>query len=95
MKSRANRVLLKSGVLTAGLLAALAGVASQRALAAEDAPPTTASPEEPPFFQPFEIGVFGGLHFYDKQHGLGRYVGSPEGYSPDLGGAFGLRLATT
>jgi OmpA-OmpF porin, OOP family len=93
MKSRANRVLLNSGVLTAGLLATLAGVASPRALAAEDAPPPPAATEEPPFLQPFEIGIFGGLHFYDKQHGLGRYVGSPEGYSPDLGGVFGLRLA--
>ncbi len=93
MKSRSNTVLLKSSVLTAGLLAALAGVASPRALAAEAGSPTTAAAEEPPFLQPFEIGIFGGLHFYDKQHGLGRYVGSPEGYSPDLGGAFGFRLA--
>ena len=82
MKSRARTLLLKSGVLTAGLLAALTGVASGRALAAE----------EEPFVQPFEIGLFGGLHFYDKQSGLGRHVGDPEGISPDLGGAFGLRL---
>ena len=92
MKSRANTVLLKSSVLTAGLLAALAGVASPRALAAEASPPSQAAADETPIDQPYEIGIFGGLHFYDKQSGLGRYVGSPEGYSPDLGGAFGLRL---
>ncbi len=76
-------MLLKSGVLSAGLLAAFAGVAPPRALAAE----------ETPFVQPFEVGIFGGLHFYDKQSGLGRYTASDPGYSPDLGGAFGLRLA--
>ena len=92
MKSRANTVLLKSSVLTAGLLAALAGVASPRALAAEASPPSQAAADETPIDQPYEIGIFGGLHFYDKQSGLGRYVGSAEGYSPDLGGAFGLRL---
>jgi OOP family OmpA-OmpF porin len=42
--------------------------------------------------QPFEVGVFGGLHFYNKKSGLGRFVDSPEGYSPDTGGAFGFRL---
>jgi outer membrane protein OmpA-like peptidoglycan-associated protein len=70
----------------------LAGVASPRALAAEASPPSQAAADETPIDQPYEIGIFGGLHFYDKQSGLGRYVGSPEGYSPDLGGAFGLRL---
>ncbi len=92
MKSRANTLLLKSGILTAGLLAALAGVASPRALAAEAAPADQAAVDQSPLDQPFEIGIFGGLHFYDKQHGLGRHVDDPEGYSPDLGGTFGLRL---
>jgi OOP family OmpA-OmpF porin len=41
---------------------------------------------------PIEVGVFGGLHFYNKDHGLGRYVGDPTGMSPDTAGAFGLRL---
>ena len=82
MKNRANTLLLRSGILTAGLLAALVGVAPPRAQAAE----------ETPMVQPFEIGIFGGLHFYDKKSGLGRYTVSDEGYSPDLGGAFGLRL---
>ena len=91
MKSRADRFLLGSGVLTVGLLASLA-VAAPSALAAEASPPNKAAADEGPLDQPFEIGLFGGLHFYDKQHGLGRHVGDPEGLSPDLGGAFGLRL---
>jgi OOP family OmpA-OmpF porin len=41
---------------------------------------------------PIEIGVFGGLHFYNKDHGLSRDVGDSSGTSPDTGGAFGLRL---
>ncbi|MGA9652765.1 MAG: outer membrane beta-barrel protein, partial [Polyangia bacterium] len=93
MKSGKNTLLLSSGVLTAGLLAALAGGAPRYAMAAEASPANKAAVDETPLDQPFEIGIFGGLHFYDKQSGLGRYVGSPEGYSPDLGGAFGLRLS--
>jgi OOP family OmpA-OmpF porin len=41
---------------------------------------------------PIEVGVFGGLHFYNKDHGLSRDVGDDYGTSPDTGGAFGLRL---
>jgi outer membrane protein OmpA-like peptidoglycan-associated protein len=41
---------------------------------------------------PFEIGIFGGLHFYEKDHGLSRQQGDNTGSSPDTGGAFGLRL---
>jgi OOP family OmpA-OmpF porin len=41
---------------------------------------------------PFEVGVFGGLHFYNKDHGLSRDTGDNTGTSPDTGGAFGLRL---
>ena len=92
MKSRADRFLLRSGVLTVGLLAGLASAAAPRALAAEASPPNKAAADEGPLDQPFEIGLFGGLHFYDKQSGLGRHVDDPEGLSPDLGGAFGLRL---
>jgi OOP family OmpA-OmpF porin len=92
MKSRADRFLLGSGVLTVGLLASLATAVAPRALAAEASPPNKAAADEGPLDQPFEIGLFGGLHFYDKQSGLGRHVGDPEGLSPDLGGAFGLRL---
>jgi OOP family OmpA-OmpF porin len=41
---------------------------------------------------PFEVGVFGGIHFYNADHGLGRAEGDDHGTSPDTGGAFGLRL---
>ena len=46
-----------------------------------------------PQVNPIEIGVFGGIHFYNKDHGLSRAVGDSTGTSPDTGGAFGLRLA--
>jgi len=42
---------------------------------------------------PIEVGVFGGIHFYNKDHGLSRMEGDSTGTSPDTGGAFGLRLA--
>jgi len=48
-----------------------------------------AQSEEP---NPIEIGVFGGVHLYDKDHGLGRMVDDSTAVSPDHGGAFGLRL---
>jgi OOP family OmpA-OmpF porin len=41
---------------------------------------------------PIEIGVFGGLHFYNKDHGLSRMEDDSTGTSPDTGGVFGLRL---
>jgi OOP family OmpA-OmpF porin len=44
-------------------------------------------------FNPVEIGVFGGAHFYNKKSGLGRLQDSPTGISPDTSGAFGLRLS--
>ncbi len=83
MKSRARHVVAEVGCPDRWVAGCSGRRRAARALAAE----------EEPFVQPFEIGIFGGLHFYDKQSGLGRYVGDPEGYSPDLGGAFGLRLA--
>jgi OOP family OmpA-OmpF porin len=46
-----------------------------------------------PQVNPIEIGVFGGVHFYNKDHGLSRDVGDSTGTSPDTGGVFGLRLA--
>jgi OOP family OmpA-OmpF porin len=59
------------------------------------AAPAKAADSEGPAAQvnPFEIGVFGGVHFYNKKSSLGRYSDSPTGISPDTGGAFGLRLA--
>ncbi len=41
---------------------------------------------------PIEIGVFGGIHFYNKDHGLSRVENDSTGTSPDTGGVFGLRL---
>ena len=41
---------------------------------------------------PIEVGVFGGVHFYTKNHGLSRMEGDATGTSPDTGGAFGVRL---
>lgn len=40
----------------------------------------------------FEFGLFGGAHFYTRDHGLGRSDDDPQGYSPRHGGAFGGRL---
>jgi len=51
-----------------------------------------AEAEEPVANNPFEVGVFGGVHFYNKDHGLSRAEGDSTGTSPDTGGIFGLRL---
>jgi OmpA-OmpF porin, OOP family len=81
-----RRYLIPRGVrLLPCLLAGVAAVAAP-AQAAED-------PGPQPQVNPIEVGVFGGLHFYNKDHGLGRAVDDPTGTSPDTGGAFGLRLA--
>jgi OOP family OmpA-OmpF porin len=69
-------------VLTAFLACTFSG-----ALAAH-----AAEAEEPVANNPFEVGVFGGLHFYNKNHGLSRAEGDATGTSPDTGGIFGLRL---
>jgi OOP family OmpA-OmpF porin len=93
MKSRADTLLLRTGVLTAGFLAALAGAAVPRAQAAGVSPSDEAAAQDEPFVQPFEIGLLGGLHFFEKYHGLGRTEIDPAGKSPaSVGGAFGLRL---
>src|SRR5689334_4468607 len=52
----------------------------------------TKESEEPQEFR-FEFGLFAGAHFFDKQNGLGRYIGAPEDWSPKNGPAFGGRLA--
>ena len=78
---------LRSGVLTLGALILLTG--GQRAAAEpKDAPPTK---EEPPEFR-FDFGLFGGGHFFDSNHSLGRGPDSPEGLSPKSSGVFGGRL---
>ncbi len=41
----------------------------------------------------FEGGVFGGGHFFNKNHGLGRFKEDPTGLSPAPGGVFGARVA--
>jgi OmpA-OmpF porin, OOP family len=69
-------------VLTAFLACTFSG-----ALAAH-----AAEAEEPVANNPFEVGVFGGVHFYNKDHGLSRVEGDSPGTSPDNGGIFGLRL---
>ncbi|MBN2575106.1 MAG: OmpA family protein [Deltaproteobacteria bacterium] len=73
--------------ITAGLLPLLAcvlsGASPARAAEGEEAAEVV---------NPIEIGVFGGIHVYEKDHGLGRYLGDDTLYSPDTGGAFGLRL---
>jgi OmpA-OmpF porin, OOP family len=66
------------------LASALLGAVS--AQAAEDPGPAAQ-------VNPIEVGVFGGIHFYNKDHGLSRDVGDSTGTSPDNGGVFGLRLA--
>ena len=81
---RRNRILGLAYSL-AGLLPCLL-FGPGAAIAAQDEGPSE-------IVNPFEVGVFGGLHFYEKDHGLGRTIQSPTGISPDTGGAFGLRLS--
>jgi OOP family OmpA-OmpF porin len=73
-----------ASVLAPFLACILSGASPARAADGEEA----AAP-----FNPIEVGVFGGVHFYNKDHGLGRDVGDSTGTSPDTGGAFGLRLS--
>jgi OmpA-OmpF porin, OOP family len=60
-------------------------------------PPASEVTSEPEDTRPkefrFELGVYGGGHFFTREHGLGRSVGDPIDKAPDHGGAFGLRLA--
>ena len=77
---------LRSGAIALGALILLTG--GQRAAAESNAPPKK---EEPPEFR-FDFGVFGGGHFFDSNHSLGRGPDSPEGISPKSSGVFGGRL---
>jgi OmpA-OmpF porin, OOP family len=43
-------------------------------------------------YHPVEIGVMGGVHFFEKLHNLGRHKQDGSGISPDHGPLFGLRL---
>ena len=78
---------LRRGALTLGALILLMG--GQRAAAeSSDALPRK---DEPPEFR-FDFGVFGGGHFFDSNHSLGRGPDSPAGLSPKSSGVFGGRL---
>ena len=78
---------LRSGVLTLGAFILLLGGQSAAA-ESKEAPP---SKEEPPEFR-FDFGLFGGGHFFDNNHSLGRAPDSPPELSPASGGVFGGRL---
>jgi OOP family OmpA-OmpF porin len=80
---RRNRVLGATLVLAPSLACLLSVVTPARAAEGEGAAELV---------NPIEIGLFGGIHFYNKDHGLGRMEGDPDGTSPDTGGIFGLRL---
>ncbi|HEY4187023.1 MAG TPA: OmpA family protein [Polyangia bacterium] len=41
----------------------------------------------------YELGLTGGVHFFDSQSGLGRFTSSPPDLSPKTSFAMGLRLA--
>ncbi|HEY5283577.1 MAG TPA: OmpA family protein [Polyangia bacterium] len=80
---RRNRGIRVAYVLTGFLACTFSG--AMAAHASDDEGPAAR-------VNPIEVGVFGGLHFYNKDHGLSRDVGDDYGTSPDTGGAFGLRL---
>jgi outer membrane protein OmpA-like peptidoglycan-associated protein len=52
-----------------------------------------AQDETPPTEFRFEFSLYGGAHFYTKDHGLGRQEGDPTGLSPANAAVFGGRLA--
>jgi outer membrane protein OmpA-like peptidoglycan-associated protein len=79
----------------AGLvLASLAAVALQatpaRAQGSDGEPP---APEEQDREFRFELDLFGGAHFFAKDHGLGRNQGDSTDLSPAHSASFGARLA--
>jgi hypothetical protein len=80
---RRNRGIRVAYVLTVFLACTFSG--AMAAHASDDEGPAAR-------VNPIEVGVFGGIHFYNKDHGLSRDVGDDYGTSPDTGGAFGLRL---
>jgi OOP family OmpA-OmpF porin len=58
---------------------------------AQKEPEESKDSKEPKEFR-FEFSLFGGGHFFAKEHGLGRYETSPADFSPAHGPAFGGRL---
>jgi OmpA-OmpF porin, OOP family len=81
---RRNRGFGVAAFLAPALACILSGVSPASAAEAQEAAAVV---------NPIEVGVFGGIHFYNKDHGLSRDVGDSTGTSPDTGGAFGLRLS--
>ena len=81
---RRNRGSGVAHVLAVSLAFSFSGAIAAHAAEAEGPAPQV---------NPFEVGVFGGVHFYNKDHGLSRAIGDSTGTSPDTGGVFGLRLA--
>jgi OOP family OmpA-OmpF porin len=55
-------------------------------------PAQAADGEAAEVVNPIEIGLFGGIHWYNEDHGLSRLEGDSTGISPDNGAIFGLRL---
>ena len=88
---RRNRRSVVVGCLTPFLACTLVGLSGANPANASEGEASTAQVN--PQVNPIEIGVFGGVHFYNKKSGLGRFEDSPTGISPDTGGAFGLRLS--
>jgi len=41
----------------------------------------------------FELGALGGVHFFNADHGLGRFINDPQDLSPATGFAFGGRVS--
>jgi len=78
-----NRALGAAFVTTTGMACLLLVAAPARAAKADGATEVV---------HPIEIGVFGGIHWYNEDHGLSRIEGDSTGISPDTGGIFGLRL---
>jgi OOP family OmpA-OmpF porin len=97
----AVRRLVVTVALTAGISVAAGHARAQDATGAAAtgswSSASDASKKEPPgtgrdLFQPFEVGLIAGGHFFEKLHGLGRTRIDSDGLSPDHGGTFGLRL---
>jgi OOP family OmpA-OmpF porin len=84
---------LHSGVLTLSAFILLLGGQSAAAESKEASPSKEAPPskEEPPEFR-FDFGLFGGGHFFDNNHSLGRSPESSTELSPASSGVFGGRL---
>src|SRR5262245_21859279 len=59
---------------------------------AQEEPSADATSPTPRADYRFELGLFGGLHLFDSEHGLGRFKDDPPELSPRDNVTFGLRL---